>query len=73
MASEPDEPLRRPGTPSASDLPPTSGEAETQRSRSTMPIVWIAMGLVVIVLFVLAVVVFGGTGHVPPPLPAPHG
>jgi heme/copper-type cytochrome/quinol oxidase subunit 2 len=73
MATEPDEPLRRPGTPSENDLPPAGGEAERQRAQTTMPIVWIAMGIVVVVLFVIAVMVFGGHGHVPSPLPAPHG
>jgi hypothetical protein len=73
MASEPDEPLRRPGTPSESDLPPAGGEAGRQRAQTTLPIVWIALGIVVVVLFVIAIMVFGGAGHVPSPLPAPHG
>jgi hypothetical protein len=73
MASEPDEPLRRPGTPSENDLPPTGGEAERERAQSTLPILWIATGIIVVMIFVVAVMVFGGAGHVPSPLPASHG
>ena len=75
MDSPSDEPLRRPGTPSESDLPPEGGEAEQQRSEGVMPIVWIALGLIAVLLFVVFVIGGHGLGHgaPPSPLPAPHG
>jgi hypothetical protein len=77
MATDPGDPLRRPGTPTENDLPPAGAEAGRREKQPVMPVVWIALGLIAVLLFVAALVFVHHTGHVLPfsgsPGPASHG
>lgn len=67
MSSEQGDPPRVPGTPSEDDLPPTSEEALEASSQSTAPIIWIALGIVAIALFLAALVILHGVAPLPGP------
>ena len=49
---------RRAGDPD--DLPPSGGEARAQRKATSMPLVWLMVGLVLVAAFVAVVRTGGG-------------
>lgn len=67
MSLNPADPPRQPGTPSEDDLPPTGEEAQSERRQSVTPLIWLAMGFVVIALFIVAVVFLHGVAPLPGP------
>ncbi len=67
MTLDPTDPLREPGTPSEDDLPPTGDEAQSERRRSVAPLIWLALGFMVIALFIATLVFLHGV--TPPPSP----
>ena len=77
MATDPGDPLRRPGTPAENDLPPVGEEAGRQEEQPVMPMVWLALGLIAVLVFLAGLVFVHHTGHVLPfpslPGPAAHG
>ena len=54
----------------ADDLPPSGDESRAQGKATSMPVIWLALGLALVVLFVVAV---SGRGlfHTGPAQPAP--
>jgi hypothetical protein len=67
MNDDPTDLPRVPGTPSADDLPPTGQEARAQDKESVAPIVWIALGILAIGVFILALIYVHGTMPQPSP------
>lgn len=55
------DPPRRPGTPSEEDLPPQGETAGLDRFRPVAPLIWLALGLVVVEIFAFA----AGALHIP--------
>ncbi|HEV7158129.1 MAG TPA: hypothetical protein VGN38_07220 [Caulobacteraceae bacterium] len=49
------DPPRRPGAPSEDDLPPQGEQAKWDRWRTASPLIWLALGLVIIGVFAYAV------------------
>ncbi len=60
---------RRGGDPD--DLPPLGGEARAQRRSTSMPLVWLLVGLVLVAAFVAVIVQGGGLFHAQANGPAP--
>jgi hypothetical protein len=60
---------RRGGDPD--DLPPTGGEARAQRKATSMPLVWLVVGVVLVAGFVAVIARSGGGFHIPSLGPAP--
>lgn len=69
MTENPADPPRRPGTPSEDDLPPTGEEARAQSERPVKPLIWTAMGIVAIAIFVIVLILLHGS--IPTPSPQP--
>jgi hypothetical protein len=67
MSLDPGDPPRQPGTPSEDDLPPTGDEAQSERRQTVAPLIWLALGLVAIALFVVALVLLHGVAPLPGP------
>jgi hypothetical protein len=53
------------------DLPPSGAEARAQRRSTSLPLVWLAVGLVLIVGFILAITQGGSLFHAQASGPAP--
>ncbi len=53
------------------DLPPSGAEARAQRRSPSLPLVWLAVGLVLIVGFILAITQGGSLFHAQASGPAP--
>jgi hypothetical protein len=53
------------------DLPPSGAEARAQRRSTSTPLIWLVVGLVLIVGFVLAITQGGSLFHAPASEPAP--
>ena len=53
------------------DLPPTGGEARAERKATSMPLVWLVVGFVVVAAFVAVITQGGGGFHLPTLGPAP--
>ncbi len=47
----------------ADDLPPSGAEARSQRKATSMPLIWLLVGLALIVAFVVAIGQDGGLFH----------
>jgi hypothetical protein len=62
-----DLPPRRPGTPSEDDLPPTGDEARAQGERPVSWLIWTALGIVAIGIFVIALMLLHGSIPLPSP------
>jgi hypothetical protein len=62
------EELRRTG---AADESPTGEEARAQRRATSMPIVWLGVGVAIILAFVAALAMRVGAQHATPAAPAP--
>jgi hypothetical protein len=67
MTENPSDPPRRPGTPSEDDLPPTGNEARAQGERPVTPLIWTALGIVAIGIFVIALILLHGASPIPSP------
>jgi hypothetical protein len=67
MSLDPADPPRQPGTPSEDDLPPTGEEAQSERRQTVTPLIWLALGLVAIALFIVALVILHGVAPLPSP------
>lgn len=53
------------------DMPPSGGEARAQRKSTSMPLVWLAVGLVLVAAFVTVIRTGGGLFHTHASGPAP--
>jgi hypothetical protein len=53
------------------DLPPSGAEARSQREATSMPLIWLAVGLALIVAFIVVIAQGGGLFHAQAGGPAP--